>query len=52
MRLKESVSFSGFDSGRADDGWTPSKTVLHHNPFIDEEQQISPLQEQVIIIKG
>lgn len=52
VRLKESISFSGLDTGHGDDGWTPSATVVHHNPFLDEEQQVDPLQEQVLIIKG
>ncbi|VDN05744.1 unnamed protein product [Thelazia callipaeda] len=49
--LKESVSFTGI-SGSGDDGWTPTRMLLHINPFIEEEDQIDPLQEQIWIIKG
>ncbi|CAG9533099.1 unnamed protein product [Cercopithifilaria johnstoni] len=50
--LKESVSFSGVVSDCGDYGWTPSRVLLHTNPFIEEEDKADPLQEQVLIIKG
>ncbi|OZC09940.1 FYVE zinc finger [Onchocerca flexuosa] len=50
--LKESVSFSDIVGGCEDYGWTPSKILLHTNPFIEEEDKANPLQEQILIIKG
>ncbi|EJW88795.1 hypothetical protein WUBG_00292 [Wuchereria bancrofti] len=50
--LKESVSFSGIVSGCEDYGWTPSRMLLHTNPFIEEEEKADPLEEQIFIIKG
>lgn len=53
--LKGSTSFASVESASVfgDDGWTPSShSAYRFNPFVDDEQEIDPLQQQIFIIKG
>lgn len=50
--LTESASFAGVLKDEGDQGWTISAhSACHYNPFVDDEVQIDPLQQQVLIIK-
>ncbi|KHN79821.1 Rabenosyn-5 [Toxocara canis] len=54
-RLKGSASFTsiGPTPTFTDGGWTPStNSAYHHNPFMDDEHELDPLQQQIFIIKG
>jgi rabenosyn-5 len=48
--LKTSASFSSLQN---EGGWTPepSNTAYHYNPFVEDEPEINPVQQQYIIIK-
>lgn len=49
--LKASVSFSGL---RTEDSWTPEPMEhgVHRNPFFDDDNEVHPVAQQYIIIKG
>uniref|UniRef100_A0A914XSR6 Rabenosyn Rab binding domain-containing protein n=1 Tax=Panagrolaimus superbus TaxID=310955 RepID=A0A914XSR6_9BILA len=48
--LKTSSSFSSLQN---EGGWTPepSNSAFHYNPFVEDEPEINPVQQQYIIIK-
>jgi hypothetical protein len=51
--LRTSASFTGLKTLA---GWTPDPanlpSIFHYNPFVDDDEPIDPLQQQVLIIKG